>query len=458
MSHSKEHFQPVEDPAGGDIAALQAAFRSGTLAPSARLDRCLTAARSTPASFITLMEERARAEAAASDARHADGKPRGPLDGIVVSYKDIIDSAGTRTTAGSPLGAESQPAAADAPIVSALTDAGAIAIGKTNLTEFAFSVLGVNPHFGTPDNPRHPGHVPGGSSSGAAVAIARGACTIAVGSDTSGSIRVPAAFCGLAGFKPSPGRYPMAGVFPLAPSLDTLGFLARRARDIALVDEVLAGDAGRITSRAAGRDLSRWPIIVPEGVLTEDLEAPVAAAFEIALQRIAAAGGRIERRPVPAIEAAQMTLSQHGAMVGFEAVKVHAALLAAPARLARIDPNVRQRLQQAARRPAEDYVALVTQRARLAADLAADIGEAILVCPTVPHLAPECAPLLSDPARFAAVNLRTLRNTMLGSYLRLPGLALPAGPASLLASAAEGHDERLLAIGPALEAALAPLE
>lgn len=450
---------PLTDPnasaAAGDIAALQEAFASGTLTPDRLASLCFARGGDAAQAFIRLLPERAHREVLASAARHRAHRPLGPLDGIPISYKDVLDCAGEPTTAGSALYRNAPAAAADAAVVGALTRAGAVTIGKTNLTEFAFSVLGINPHFGTPDNPLHPGQVPGGSSSGAAVAVARGACAIAVGTDTSGSIRVPAAFCGLVGFKPSPGRYPMEGVFPLAPSLDTVGFLARHAADIAQVDAVLVPDAQR-----ASPSIADTTFIIPEGILTSDLDAPVAAAFASAMARLASSGARVERRPVPAIEAAQATLARYGAMVGFEAVKVHAELLRDPASLARIDANVRQRLELAATLPDAAYIALCEARARLAAELAADIGAAVLLCPTVPHLAPERAPLVADPARFAAINLRTLRNTMLGSYLRMPGLALPIGdsasPASLLASCAEGGDGHLLHLGPQLEQLLSP--
>ncbi|MFG1343370.1 amidase family protein [Xanthobacter autotrophicus DSM 431] len=430
---------------------MTGSFGCGAFSPLAAVEACLAAARDAPDAFITLTPARALAEAAASAERYAAGEPTSPLDGICVSYKDLIDCAGETTTAGSPLHAGDAPARADAPLVAALCRAGAICVGKTNLTEFAFSVLGWNPHFGTPDNPRVCGHVPGGSSSGAAVAVARGACHVAIGTDTSGSVRVPAAFCGLVGFKPSPQRYPLDGTFPLAPSLDTIGLLAHHVEDIAVVDGVLAR-----TAAAPATNLAGARFIIPQGLVTQDLAPDVEIAFARALTRLRNLGIPVAFRPVAALDAAHAAMMAHGPLVGAEAARVHADLLKAPERLARIDPNVRARLELAARMPEDAYRALLSTRARLCDDLVADIGDAMLLFPTVPHLAPELAPLITDPALFARVNLRTLRNTMLGSFLRMPGLALPlergpgALPASLLLSCAEGGDARLLAIGCAL--------
>src|SRR5208282_4428358 len=200
-------------------------------------------------SFIVVTRERALKEAAASRKRHREGRPAGLLDGVPVAWKDLVDMAGERTTAGSALFAESAPKQEDAPIVANLTAAGLVALGKTNLSEFAFSALGLNPHFGTPRNPRDPGtpRVAGGSSSGAAVAVAAGLAPCAIGSDTGASIRAPASFCGIVGFKTSEGRIDKRGVFPLSRTLDTIGPLAHTVEDCVLIDVALRGQS---TARA----------------------------------------------------------------------------------------------------------------------------------------------------------------------------------------------------------------
>ena len=194
-------------------------------------------------SFIVVTRERALEEAAASRARHREGRAAGPLDGVPVAWKDLVDMGGERTTAGSALFAASPPKEKDAPIVANLAAAGMVALGKTNLSEFAFSALGLNPHFGTPRNPRDPAtpRVAGGSSSGAAVAVAGGLAPCAIGSDTGGSIRAPASFCGIVGFKTSEGRIDKSGVFPLSRTLDTIGPLAHTVEDCVLIDLALRG-------------------------------------------------------------------------------------------------------------------------------------------------------------------------------------------------------------------------
>src|SRR5215468_5875756 len=192
---------------------------------------------------LTVYADAARAASDAADARAARGAHLGPLDGIIVSIKDLFDVAGEPTRAGSKvLAEEGAPAAVDAPVVARLRQAGAIIIAKTNMTEFAFSGIGANPHFGTPGNPRDRRRVPGGSSAGAPVAVADGMCEISIGTDTGGSVRIPAALCGLVGFKPSRQRVPTDGAFPLSKTLDSIGPIARSVADCAKADAIMAGE------------------------------------------------------------------------------------------------------------------------------------------------------------------------------------------------------------------------
>ena len=197
---------------------------------------------SAPASPI--YADAARAAADAADARAKAGKPLGPLDGAIVSIKDLYDVAGEVTRAGSRvLADEGLVAAADAPVVKRLREAGAVIVAKTNMSEFAFSGVGANPHFGTPGNPFDRARVPGGSTSGGAVAVADGMCEIAIGTDTGGSTRIPAALCGLVGWKPSKQRVPTDGAFPLSFTLDSIGPMAKSVAECALADAVMAGEA-----------------------------------------------------------------------------------------------------------------------------------------------------------------------------------------------------------------------
>ena len=235
--------------------ALGRRLASGELDAVALAEESLARARAAGPAFIAVTEERALREARASAARLRAGAPLGPLDGVPVAWKDLIDVAGVPTTAASALRRDAPPARADAPVVTRLAAAGMVCVGKTNLSELAYSGLGLNPHFGTPPNPYGAARIPGGSSSGSAVAVALGVVSCAIGTDTSGSIRVPAAFCGLVGFKPSAARVDRAAIQPLAPSLDSVGPLAddRRRRDRARRAAPRRAAAGRGRRRRSGR-------------------------------------------------------------------------------------------------------------------------------------------------------------------------------------------------------------
>ncbi len=441
---------PLMHPPAG-IRALQRAYRdpASGLDPVAVAEAALTRA-ADPAlagTFITLTAGRARAAAEASARRFHDGRPLGPLDGVPVSWKDLFDIAGTVTTAGAALRAAAPTASRDSTCVAWLDAAGTVCIGKTNLSEFAFSGLGLNPHFGTPPNPHARGVpvVPGGSSSGAAVSVAAGIVPCAVGTDTSGSVRVPAAFNGLVGFRPSCGRYPGDGVFPLSRTLDSVGTIARSVEDILLLDDALLGGVRRTVA-----DTRRPDVVVPEGILTEGMAPAVAANLEEALRRIERAGHRILRRRVAAVETAHGLMRDLGTIVAAEAYRLHRAVLDGPD-AGRLDPRVRMRLAAGAAIRPGDYARLLDDRKGLARGMAADLDGALLACATVVHTAPPLAALERDAEAFARVNALTLRNTMLGSHLDLPGVALPTGtdgdglPTSLLLSAPAGHDGRLLA-------------
>src|SRR5271155_3495305 len=262
-------------------------------------------------SFILVTRKRALEEAEASRKRHREGRAAGPLDGAPIAWKDLVDMAGGRTTAAWALFARSGPKEKDAPIVTNLSAAGMVALGKTNLSEFAFSALGLNPHFGTPRNPRDPAtpRIAGGSSSGSAVAVAAGLAPCAIGSDTGGSIRAPASFCGIVGFKTSEGRIDKRGVFPLSRTLDTIGPLARTVEDCVLIDMALRGQSG---APVRPLDLNGVEFVVPDKTGIDDLDAAVAANLEAAMKRLAAAGAKIISRPAPLIGAMRALTAQHG--------------------------------------------------------------------------------------------------------------------------------------------------
>ena len=233
--------------------------------------------------------------------------------------------AGERTTAGSALYAESPPKERDAPIVANLDAAGMVALGKTNLSEFAFSALGLNPHFGTPRNPRDPAtpRVAGGSSSGAAVAVAGGLAPCAIGSDTGGSIRAPASFCGIVGFKTSEGRIDKQGVFPLSRTLDTIGPMAHTVEDCVLIDMALRGQSN---TSVRPLDLGGVEFVVPDKSGIDDAQPAVAANLETTMKRLAAAGAKVKSRPVPQIGAMRALSAQYGSFVAIEAYAEHRAI------------------------------------------------------------------------------------------------------------------------------------
>ena len=422
------------------------------LDPVAVTEEALARARDGGSAFISVTEERARREAAASAGRLGAGTPLGPLDGVPIAWKDLIDVEGVTTTAASALRRDAPPARADAPVVARLAAAGMVCVGKTNLTELAYSGLGLNPHFGTPQNPLAPDRIPGGSSAGSAVAVAAGVVPCAIGTDTSGSIRVPAAFCGLVGFKPTAARVPRDGVLPLAPSLDSVGPLTTSVADAIVLDALLRGAAP--PQRVDDRALAGLRLVVPDGDLSADAEPDVAGALSAALDALADAGAVVERRALRAVDEARSLLDEHGSLVAHEAWRVHRDLLDSPD-ADRLDRRVLRRLRDGRGLPPEGRETLLRERPRLQAALAEELGDALAVWPAVRHRAPELAPLDRDDDLFARVNVSTLRNTIPGSFLDMPGVTLPSGGAGILLSGPPGADAHVLAAALGAEAALA---
>ncbi len=449
-------------PAGTSVLHMAAGLGAGLVDAEELAQRTLRTVQECddPAIFTCLTEARALREARAAARRLREGRGRGPLDGVPVAWKDLFDLAGLPTTAGSRLLETAAPAAADAPVVARLAAAGMVCIGRTNMTEFAYSGLGLNPHYGTPRNPHGRDHgrdaprAPGGSSSGSAVAVARGLVPVAIGSDTGGSVRVPAAFCGVVGHKTSTGRYPIAGAFPLAPTLDTVGTFVRTVADAVLVDAALCG---RVAPTIARGSLAGQRLIVPRNVVLEDAEPAVVANFEAALTRLAAAGAVIEHLAVPLFDAVQSLTATRGAITAAEAFALHAERVQGEA-AARMDRRVVKRIRGGGAISAPDYITLLQERRRIIDEFVATYGPgAIFAFPTTPHVAPRIAPLEADDELFSRINLRTLRNTMLGNFLDWCGVSLPNGtdadgmPTALLLSGMPGADEPLLALALAAE-------
>ena len=427
------------------IASLHAAFDRGTCSPTALIEACLRQAEQTQAVFTAITLKRALAAAQAAEMRRKNGKPLGALDGIPVTWKDLFDQAGETTRAGSLTTATDSPKTQDAIAVALLESAGAVSLGRTNLTEFAFSGLGLNPHNGTPPNvwSQHEALAPGGSSCGAAVSVAAGLAAYAMGTDTSGSIHIPAALNGLAGFKPTSARLSRIGVWALSPTLDSIGPLAHTVADICTVMQAFAVDAN---SHSSGSIRA----IVPQGLFGEDAEPQILQAFERSIDQLKNAGVEIARKPLESLKRLETLFDDYGTLVGIEAWLLHQSALAqAPI----MDERVAKRLQSNAAYPPQNLAHLLAWRARLQQELATDLQGALLLMPTTAIDAPPLARLAQDQSYFFECNKKILRNTMAGSFLDMPSLTLPTGlnahglPAALMVSATSGRDETVLAAG-----------
>lgn len=415
--------------------------------------------------FLKVYADAARADADYADRLRKAGARRSPVDGLPVSVKDLFDVAGDVTRAGSKLLAGAAAAAADAPAVARLRAAGAVIVGRTNMVEFAFGTTGLNPHYGTPKNPwdrpragsdgaSRGGRVPGGSSSGAAVAQADGMCVMALGSDTRGSIRQPAALCGVVGFKPTQQRVPRDGAFPLSFALDSIGPLANTVACCAAYDAILAAEPPRALAMLGAKGLR---LLVPAGSLIEDLDDEVARAFEASLVRLAEAGAVIARLPVPAFER-QAEYFRAGGFAGAEAYAIHRRWMD---RIAEYDPRIGKRISMAKDLSAADYVDLLLLRQSYIAEMAAVLApfDAFLM-PTAPCIAPTIREVDASDEDYFRWNMRILRNVGVVNFLDGCAVTLPcqgagAAPVGLSVCGPALSDRHVLAVARAVEGVLA---
>ncbi len=397
-------------------------------------------ARTTP--------QRALAEARAARQRARQGLRHGPLDGVPVSWKDLFDTAGIATEAGSAL-LHGRVPERDARVLRHATAAGLVCLGKTHMSELAFSGLGLNPVTATPPNINDRAAAPGGSSSGAAVSVAAGLAAAAVGSDTGGSVRIPAAWNDLIGLKTTAGRLSIDGAVPLARHFDTVGPLTRSVEDAALMLAALEG--GRPPD-LAGSTLRGARLLVPESVVFDDIRDTPRAAFEAALDRLASAGAHITRAPVPPMAAA-MPLS--GAVFTGEAYGLWRDVI--EARPDAMFRPILERFRSGAEFSAPDYVA-AWRKLELLRDqyLAETHGYDALVVPTAPNMPPDAARLMDEHDYYVTENLLTLRNTRIANLLGLCALTLPTGTpsAGIALMSAPMTEARLLRLGMAAQAAL----
>jgi aspartyl-tRNA(Asn)/glutamyl-tRNA(Gln) amidotransferase subunit A len=402
--------------------------------------------------FLKVSTEAARTQSGLYDRQRRDGASVAPFAGIPVSIKDLFDVASEVTTAGSLVLRDTAPASADAPSVARLRAAGFIPIGRTNMTEFAFSGLGVNPHHDTPRNiyDRRSGRIPGGSSSGAATSITDGMAFAALGTDTGGSCRIPAALCGTVGFKPTARRVPLEGVFPLSPSLDSVGSLAASVACCAAVDAVLAGEPVAALPELSVRGLR---LALPQTYVLDGMDETVARTFAATLAKLRAAGAEIVE--IPLRELAELPqINAKGGFPAAEALAYHRNLIAEKAE--GYDPRVLIRIMRGKEQTEADYLSLKKARADLIArvrKITADYDAVVM--PTVPIIAPRLSEVATDEA-YGRLNLLLLRNPTVANFLDRCAISIPChrkgdAPVGLGLMGEHGTDRRLLAVTQAIE-------
>ena len=403
--------------------------------------------------FLMVHESDALAAADKADAERRSGANPRSLSGIPISIKDLFDEAGVITLGGSTVLVGAPPAKRDSTVVQRLKEAGAIIIGRTNLTEFAYSALGINPHYGTPKNvfDRATGRIPGGSTSGGAISVTDGMAAAAIGTDTGGSVRIPAALNGLVGFKPTARRIPRDGVLPLSTSLDSVGPIGKSVADCLLLDMVMSGERETISLIGNVAGLRFW---VPVTVVQDDLSPAVANAFAAALNRLSAAGATIIEVPMKEFGQAS-EVNPRGAISSYEAYSFHRQWIEESAD--KYDPRVLARILPGEAITHEKYKEVLQARARFirAIDTAASGYDAMLM-PTTPDTAPTIAEVTKDDESYFRLNSRMLRNPSLvnlfdGCALSIPCHEPGSAPVGLMIAGTQDTDRAILAIGDAVE-------
>src|SRR5215212_9339048 len=405
--------------------------------------------------FIHVDAEAAIEAAEAMDRLRQINAAPSRFSGIPVSIKDLFDIKGQVSRAGSRALEDSPPAQADAPAVARLRRAGFVVIGRTNMTEFAFSGIGINPHYGTPKGAwrRSVGHVPGGSSSGAAVSVADGMAHGGLGTDTGGSCRIPAAYNGIVGFKPTQARVPLDGGVPLSSSLDSFGPLARTVDCCAVLDAVLADEA---VQPLQPRPVKGMRLAVPTTIALDDLDDEVATTFERALETLSRQGASIERIEVPEFHDVGV-MNSKGGFAAAESYAWHRYLIVSHGDV--YDPRVHVRILRGEGISAADYIDILKARRAFIARTEARIAPYdALVMPTTANTPPRIADLADDKA-FTTQNLRSLRNCTLINMIDGCAISLPAHregevPVGLMLAAAAGSDRRIFELAAGMEGAI----
>lgn len=444
------------------ITELQQALNKGQLTSVDLTEAALARIQATENQhvFTKTYALQARAAAKASDTLRSAGLTRSPIDGLPVSIKDLFDVAGETTLSGSVVLKDAPKAEQNAVIVQRLMDAGAVIIGRTNMTEFAFSGLGLNPHYGTPSSPwdRASGRISGGSSSGAGVSVADGMAVAAIGTDTGGSIRIPSAFCGLAGFKPTARRVSTQGALPLSFSLDSVGPLAASVTCCAILDSILAVQPYKAP---AAPKMSQLRFAVPSTVVLDEADDHVRAVFERTLELIRNAGAQVELIDIPEFEQLASINSQ-GGLICAEAWAWHRSYLADQAD--RYDPRVASRILRGKEISAADYIQLQQTRSRWIAAVEQRLAHHdALLMPTTPIIAPRIQDLQDSDAAYFKANGLILRNPTLINFLDGCALSIPChphgtAPVGLMIAGPKLRDGHILDAGLALEQLLSQPE
>jgi aspartyl-tRNA(Asn)/glutamyl-tRNA(Gln) amidotransferase subunit A len=409
--------------------------------------------------FLKVHSAAARAAADYYDHLSGRGAAPSPFAGIPISIKDLFDIAGDVTTAGSTALRDAAPAKQDAPSVARLRAAGFIPIGRSNMTEFAFSGLGINPHYDTPSSPydrKAAPRIPGGSSSGAAVSVTEGMALGGLGTDTGGSCRIPAALSGIVGFKPTAYRVPTVGAFPLSTSLDSIGPLAATVECCAILDAVLAGEP---VTELPEFPLAGLRMAVPQTMVLDHVEPAVARAFDAALAALRKSGALIVDLPLRELNELQ-GINAKGGLSAAEAYAIHRPVIAKAEKM--YDPRVLSRILRGREQDAADYIDLVAARAdfvRRFAGITAPYDA--LVMPTTPVVAPPIADLVAEEP-YRRTNMLVLRNPSIANFVDGCAISLPChragdAPVGLMLFGAHGADRRLLAIAAAIEKVVSPV-
>jgi aspartyl-tRNA(Asn)/glutamyl-tRNA(Gln) amidotransferase subunit A len=404
--------------------------------------------------FVHVDRDGARRAADAMDALRAVNAAPSRFAGIPVSIKDLFDVQGQVTRAGSKV-LDRAPADADAPAVARLRRAGFVLIGRTNMSEFAFSGLGLNPHFGTPLSPwsRHQARIAGGSTSGGAVSVTDSMAHAALGTDTGGSCRIPAAFCGLVGFKPTASRIPRSGAVPLSTTLDSIGSIARSVACCETLDAILAGQSEPATSVPS---VARLRLVAPQNYVLDGLDAEVAAAFNAAIGSLETAGAVVDRTTIPELDRIP-AINAKGGFAAAESYAWHRSLI--ETRGALYDPRVIGRIRRGAEQTAADFIDLLEARAALIDGVTARMaGYDVMVLPTTPTVPPR-RDACDEDGDYGRLNLLALRNPTVINLIDGCAISLPVhppggAPAGLMLAARHGEDARLLKIARGVERSL----